>query len=505
MFAFATYPRSRVFKNAGNSVARPWVSKMQELTFSIADYGASPARDNTNAIKRAYASLKRRSGGGILSLPGGVWPFSSFPLIDGHGIIVKGAGRRAFPGFSGSGLGTIGDAGTLLVPLNTTGDDIVVQGEFCRLEDFSIRPTVRKTDGYAIKFVQNAYWSSYARLHLMNVYNGINIAGGGELHGTDLHIRYILGNVGLRVGGVQGVSSPGGVWKTHAMDNGFPTAVTGHPKTWAQSTAFAVGDIVQTNDRIYQCVVAGTSAGAGTGPSGLPSGNTAQDAFQNTITDGTVQWKFVSQKIIWTLLDSYIGTIRLDEHICLNGWNGLVMVDNAGQGVSSYPRWVSCYDLETDHSFEDGIKLVNGTGFLMSNSWPGASQNGHGVHIESTFAGNVNISTSKIGGNAFHGVLLGSGPRFVTITASSIQSNSSKTSGANDGFRAEAGADDFVVQGCHLGFDPEIGSSQQNYGARVEAGNSDRYIIADNLVSGNVTGGVLDGGTGVNKRVANNY
>jgi hypothetical protein len=62
---------------------------------------------------------------------------------------------------------------------------------------------------------------------------------------------------------------------------------------------------------------------------------------------------------------------------------------------------------------------------------------------------------------------------------------------------------DFTVQGCRLG--GTLGFGTQAYGALINAGTSDRYIVADNLVSGNGTAGVSDGGTGANKRVANNY
>ena len=50
--------------------------------------------------------------------------------------------------------------------------------------------------------------------------------------------------------------------------------------TWAQSTAYKVNDQVFVNSKLYRCTVAGTSAGAGSGPSHSSS----------TATDGTVTW-----------------------------------------------------------------------------------------------------------------------------------------------------------------------------------------------------------------------
>jgi hypothetical protein len=55
--------------------------------------------------------------------------------------------------------------------------------------------------------------------------------------------------------------------------------------TWAQSTAYAVGDVVNVRGRVYTCVVAGTSASSGVGPTGTG----------NSISDGSVTWNYSGQ------------------------------------------------------------------------------------------------------------------------------------------------------------------------------------------------------------------
>lgn len=52
---------------------------------------------------------------------------------------------------------------------------------------------------------------------------------------------------------------------------------------WAQTTGYIVGDKITNSGQQYECFTAGTSAGAGTGPSGTSS----------NITDGTVHWKWI--------------------------------------------------------------------------------------------------------------------------------------------------------------------------------------------------------------------
>lgn len=52
---------------------------------------------------------------------------------------------------------------------------------------------------------------------------------------------------------------------------------------WAVATAYAEFDRVEANRKIYECIVAGTSASTGAGPHSSGA----------VITDGTAQWRFI--------------------------------------------------------------------------------------------------------------------------------------------------------------------------------------------------------------------
>jgi hypothetical protein len=130
-------------------------------------------------------------------------------------------------------------------------------------------------------------------------------------------------------------------------------------------------------------------------------------------------------------------------------------------------------------------------------------------------AGYDGLSLGRSNGIRFHGCeFFNCGYSGCTVSAlanhitfqSCLFADNSVTVAANAGRGLEfaAGATDFVVQGCTAtnGF---YAGGNQGYGIVVATGGSDRYIVADNLTTGNVSGGVLDNGTGVNKRVANNY
>ena len=83
---------------------------------------------------------------------------------------------------------------------------------------------------------------------------------------------------------------------------------------------------------------AGTSAGSGTSPTGLPSGSTPQSAFTNTITDGTVQWKFVALNVTGFSWDNYAYSLRINDSAFLNGFFGFLSGDAANTGTS-YPKF----------------------------------------------------------------------------------------------------------------------------------------------------------------------
>jgi hypothetical protein len=61
------------------------------------------------------------------------------------------------------------------------------------------------------------------------------------------------------------------------------TIATASVDDWATSTAYLEFDRVEANRKIYECIVAGTSASTGAGPHSSGA----------VITDGTVTWRFI--------------------------------------------------------------------------------------------------------------------------------------------------------------------------------------------------------------------
>lgn len=103
-----------------------------------------------------------------------------------------------------------------------------------------------------------------------------------------------------------------------------------------------------------------------------------------------------------------------------------------------------------------------------------------------------------------HGVVVEATAKRVVFQNFMARSNSVSSANVYSGIIFRADTTDFVVQGC-TATDDIVLFGTQRYGIAVEAGASDRYVITNNLVSGNGTTGVSDGGTGLNKFVANNF
>lgn len=123
----------------------------------------------------------------------------------------------------------------------------------------------------------------------------------------------------------------------------------------------------------------------------------------------------------------------------------------------------------------------------------------------------INVATcselSFVGGDALanggRGALIFADCRRISFRGGMRFAQNQKTRPSNGpAIQFLAGSLDFAVQGCTFFEDADTTTFKQDEAVNVQAGASDRYIIADNLLGGCT---VFDGGSGVNKRVENNY
>jgi hypothetical protein len=203
------------------------------------------------------------------------------------------------------------------------------------------------------------------------------------------------------------------------------------------------------------------------------------------------------------------------------GWkNGLNINPLANQSAT----WSFFNSVLFDTSGERGAIVTSGgatqkvKGVYFTNCWfassgvtGGGSGLGDGLLVSISAGGildDIKVNGSRAINNNNHGILLNGGTN-INIADTSIWGNGVTTANTYDGILVKANTTDFGIQDCLIGgpsTSPFV--NQQKYGIEIEAGTSDRYTIQGNDISGsttgNNTGGILDGGTGLEKNIWNN-
>jgi hypothetical protein len=454
---------------------------------NVKDYGAKGdnSTDDTTAITNAFAAITTNKN--TVWFPAGKYRITSGFTTSYSGVRILGAG--ASPN------------GTQIITSQTTGDIFTLNSSIQRagIQGIYISYSSLPTAGYAITITGNAYRCFAKDIIISHAFNGINVLSAVETELDRIELRYMIGSVGIKYAGALGALSHGLRIDNMLADNPYPaSATTAMVKTWAISTAYSLNDIIYVNGKVYQCTTAGTSAGVGTGPSGVP-GTTATNAFTTEIDDGTAKWKFVNSAMQWIVFDNYAYTLRLKGLSLLDGYTGVVMTDTANTG-SSYPTWLYASQLELDHSFFVSALLNGGEGAYVTNSWIGSSLSESGVSVGANFRGEASITNTRVMGNARYGILFNGGQDYL-VTGCEIGDNSQEGSGTYHGVVVAANIGKFSIVGNKIGDVIGTGGNPQGYGVIVLAGTSDNYYITGNVLDGNVTGRLLDAGTGTTKTV----
>ncbi len=177
--------------------------------------------------------------------------------------------------------------------------------------------------------------------------------------------------------------------------------------------------------------------------------------------------------------------------------------------TGKYVNDVIMTDCMFDSSTGDGI-TISGGGQVGSIYFKGGVANTNANSGINLIAGpvlqGVSIEGMEVSNNQQHGIVIDSGTG-VTVADCGIYNNSQQTNNAYDGIGVGANVREFRVTNNIVGRGGWVGISQvcrQQYGLYIAGGTSDGYTITGNTWRGNVTAGLVDGGTGVNKAIANN-
>lgn len=204
-------------------------------------------------------------------------------------------------------------------------------------------------------------------------------------------------------------------------------------------------------------------------------------------------------------MDNGAQTLRIRSSQTQSGDRGLHMLSGSGDA----PAFVFIDDFEVNIPMLVGVELANGSQVYADKLWLSYAGGPsttlvHGLVVESTFTGFVQIENAVVQDFTGHGVWLQGGRGFVLANASL---GGSGTHGANayDDFHVAAGVSDWGVQGCHFSTDPYMEVNGARSAVYVEPGSSDMFRVEGNsIASGYGIAAVMDQSTGTTKRIAGN-
>jgi hypothetical protein len=154
-------------------------------------------------------------------------------------------------------------------------------------------------------------------------------------------------------------------------------------------------------------------------------------------------------------------------------------------------------------SSANGVNVDKADGFTFSGCWFSNSA-ANGVNV--TQADDTRFIGCDIVHNLGHGAVLASAAntKRTIFSGCNISANNVSNAGA-DGIAVAAGVSNFVISGCIMTNNyGTVATGNQRYGINIVAGASDNYLIINNNLLGNVTAGLLDGGSGIVKQIFGN-
>ena len=432
------------------------------------------AADDTNAISNAILAANARPG--VIYLGPAHRTTANVPQIQNHNISIIGRGP-----FNGGTIWQLDGGGLIDGPRASNC-------QYTTIKDIWITGARAYTTGWGVRLsgcyraaVQNVVVSSMGRGVEVDrcVLTYLEQANCADNYGPFNH--YAHGAGGTFNHAVKYRDSGGGT--------NFPLALVGNARSWAQNTAYVAGNVVLANGNFYQCLQAGTSAGSGTGPSGLPTTNIA--TLRTTpIADGSgsLLWVFAMPAHAMFRMGSWAHTFELLDCGALQGAEGLVVEDDAPASGSA-PLFVRTQNLQIDHAVLRGIALRAGGAHRLHMTFVTSIFGGTGIEIGSGVTGNVEFEGGEVFGTAQGGITLAGGG-FSLVHGMQVATIGTDASGTRDCIEVAAGVTDFTISSCGLASTRDAPVTSR-YGVSIGAG-CDNYTVVGNRANRNLTGGFLN-------------
>jgi len=465
----------------------------QEFFINVTEspYNADPtgANDSSAAIQNAINASPQ----GTILIPSGNYKLSTgITITNKTSVQIMGEGA-----FNGTTLRFQPNSGDVFTFSNC---------QHCNISLLNITYAGVAKGGNAVVLQNNCFVVGLNDVRMDYCFNGVWIKEATETRLSKVQFRFLHGNYGILFGG--GVSGCfRAILDDILADNPYPRPYPNNTSSnpngvggWSPSTSYQLNDIATAGPRIYQCVQAGVSASSGNGPSGDGGGLRSP---QN-ITDGTVQWRFVSKKITWIKQQSFGYSLVINKAALLNGFMGLQMKDASSPG--NPPNWIFGTDIECDHNYNANVLLSGGEGVYISGSWFGSCLNGNAISMVPPFGGQFSLVNSRVSFAANHGILIGAAgttgtPKDILIQSNFIGGNGQAQSNTYHGVVAIG--EGIVITNNRIGTDVASSLKTQNSGVFMISG-AQGFIIKDNDLTGNITAKVIDGSGSSNAIVKDN-
>jgi hypothetical protein len=262
-----------------------------------------------------------------------------------------------------------------------------------------------------------------------------------------------------------------------------------------------IGDPVTVNARVFNSVFRSSNVRAGSGAVQFVNFSNAQ--ISNCVITGT---DISSIQPDWGIRFQNGDTAFVTD--CNVTVHGKALNVDTPAGLNCYALTVTGSVFDSAHQITGGTAVASGTfapagnvfNTRIANCWFGLASIKSGCLLEPTGGGlidGITFTGCEFTDNGESGFLaVGGNSKNWIVTGGHSSGN------AAAGIRAAAGTVNFIITGHIAG--PVGNRGPNDKGIVVDVGSSNDYVIADNIVVGNTTLGLSDGGTGTLARVVNN-
>lgn len=460
------------------AVTRSVDAKLRDAFVSVKDFGATGdgVTDDSAAIQAAIDYIDGQAGGTVY-FPRGSYLANTDLTVNGDHIRLLGEHVGASSIFSTDNDGKM---------ITVTGNRNSIENLLIYRNEFSSAAT-----SVVVEFA-NAVQCKIDNCWIQGGYHCLSITGNNCADNvfTRSTFTFATGSSMLWIARGSAGLNGGHHFYRCLFNQEYPTdtpVAADYLGARANSTAYAVGDIVTQSNYYWRCRVAGTSAAA------APASMTAPTAFYSEdVTDGTVTWRLMGHTAYrGAHIDTGTSLITLRECDLTGPFVSAIDITDTLTGDDPYA--ITVENCTAHGPISNGLNVSAGREIDIKG-FNTFSPTGSGTTNGMQFGGSeaVQVSGSQV-------YAYTNGIRIASPRASITHNN---VFGCATGIRVVANTNIFNIVGNVCGSSSARGANTN--AIIVEAGTSDAYNIAHNIVNG-AGSGVTDGGTGAAKTINGNH